>query len=246
MIFEGKKAIVTGGSRGIGKSVAFELARNGADVAVLAQNLERAEAVASEIVAMGRNSIAISVDVSSYKQVVDAVDSVYSMWGNIDFLVNSAGIVKDAILLRLSPEEWDQVISVNLTGVYNCTKAVLKNMVSERKGKIVNITSVIGVTGGAGQANYAASKAGIIGFTKSCAKEVASRGITINAVAPGFIETDMTSSLPEKIKDRILKQIPMKSFGVPDDIGKSVSFLLGSGGNYMTGQVLHVNGGLHM
>jgi len=246
MIFEGKKAIVTGGSRGIGKAVALDLARQGADVAVMAQNIQLIEEVAGEIEAMGRKAMAVPVDVSDFDSASSAMQQVFDAWKNVDFLVNNAGIVRDALILRLTPEDWGKVISVNLNGVYNCTKAVLKEMVSVRMGRIVNITSVIGAMGAAGQSNYAASKAGIIGFTKSCAREVASRKITVNAVAPGFIETDMTDALDDKIKQGIKKSIPMKHFGCVGDVAGSVRFLFSPQAAYVTGQVLHVNGGLYM
>lgn len=246
MEFKGKRAIVTGGSRGIGKAVALELARKGADVAIFAQNTKLVEEVAEEIRDMGNDSIGISVDVSDFDSVSNSIQKVFDKWEKVDFLVNNAGITRDAILLRLQPEEWNKVISVNLNGVFNCTKVVLKEMVSKREGRIVNVTSIIGATGAVGQANYAASKAGIVGFTKSCAREVASRKITINAVAPGFIETDMTKDLPDKIKAEVKKGIPMRRFGSTEDISGVVCFALSDHAAYITGHVFHVNGGLYM
>ena len=227
MQLEGKIALVTGASRGIGKAIAVALAAAGADVAVnYAGNKAAAEAVAAEIEAMGRKVLLLQGDVAQLEVCTEMIDAVIKEFGRIDILVNNAGITRDNLLMRMKEEDWDAVLNTNLKGVFNCTKAAVKYMMKQRAGRIVNITSVVGVMGNAGQANYAAAKAGCIGFTKSVAKEVAARGITVNGVAPGFIKTDMTSVLPEKVVADMEAGIPLARLGEPEDIAKAVLFLV--------------------
>mgnify|MGYP001203904475 CR=1 FL=1 len=245
MSLEGKVALVTGGGRGIGRAVALALAEAGADVAVaVSRDIASAQEVADEIRAKGRRALASQTDVASAKATEDLVTAVVSELGRIDILVNNAGITRDGLLMRMSEEDWDAVLDVNLKGTFNCTKAAVKRMVRQRSGRIVNITSVMGITGNPGQANYSASKAGIIGFTKSIAKEVGSRGITCNAVAPGWIRTQMTEKLPQEVAEQVLKQIPLGRLGEPEDIAGLVTFLCSDSASYITGQVLVVDGGL--
>lgn len=247
MQLDSKVAFVTGASRGIGKAIALTLAEAGADVAVnYAGNVASAEAVAEEIRAMGRKAILIQGDVSQTEVAAAMLDQVVAEFGRCDILVNNAGITRDGLLMRMKEEDWDAVLNTNLKGVYNCTKAAIKYMMKQKSGRIVNISSVVGVMGNAGQANYAAAKAGCIGFTKSVAKEVASRGITVNAVAPGFIATDMTSVLPEKVLEEMTSGIPLKRAGQPIDVAKAVLFLVSDDAAYITGQTLHVDGGMVM
>jgi len=247
MQLDSKVAFVTGGSRGIGKAIALTLAEAGADVAInYAGNVASAEAVADEIRAMGRKAVLIQGDVSHTEVAAAMLDQVVAEFGRCDILVNNAGITRDGLLMRMKEEDWDAVLNTNLKGVYNCTKAAIKYMMKQKSGKIVNISSVVGVMGNAGQANYAAAKAGCIGFTKSVAKEVASRGITVNAVAPGFIATDMTSVLPEKVLEEMTSGIPLKRAGQPIDVAKAVLFLVSDDAAYITGQTLHVDGGMVM
>ncbi|NLV88670.1 MAG: 3-oxoacyl-[acyl-carrier-protein] reductase [Tissierellia bacterium] len=242
-----KVAIVTGGSRGIGKEIALELARNGANIAITyVSNDQKAKEVVDEILSLGVKAIAIKADVSKEEEVQDMIKKVEEEFNSVDILVNNAGITKDNLLIRMKEEEWDQVMNVNLKGTFLCTKAVSRMMMKKRYGKIINITSVVGITGNIGQGNYSASKAGVIGFTKSMARELASRGIRVNAVAPGFIETDMTDVLKEDIKDAMLKSIPLGAFGKPKDIADAVVFLASSKSDYITGQVINVNGGMNM
>ena len=238
MQLEGKIALVTGASRGIGKAIAVALAAAGADVAVnYAGNKAAAEAVAAEIEAMGRKVLLLQGDVAQLEVCTEMIDAVIKEFGRIDILVNNAGITRDNLLMRMKEEDWDAVLS---------TKAAVKYMMKQRAGRIVNITSVVGVMGNAGQANYAAAKAGCIGFTKSVAKEVAARGITVNGVAPGFIKTDMTSVLPEKVVADMEAGIPLARLGEPEDIAKAVLFLVSDDAAYITGQTLHVDGGMVM
>ncbi|MGV3721883.1 MAG: 3-oxoacyl-[acyl-carrier-protein] reductase [Actinomycetota bacterium] len=245
MSLEGKVALVTGGGRGIGRAVALALAEAGADVAVaVSRDMASAEAVAEEVRAKGRRAIASQTDVADGKATEALFTQVVSELGQIDILVNNAGITRDGLLMRMSEDDWDAVLDVNLKGTFNCTKAALKRMVRQRSGRIVNVTSVMGVTGNAGQANYAASKAGIIGLTKSTAKEVGSRGITCNAVAPGWIRTQMTEKLPQEVSDQVLKQIPLARLGEPEDVAGLVTFLCSDNAAYITGQVIVVDGGL--
>lgn len=247
MQLEGKVAFVTGGSRGIGKAIALSLAEAGADVAInYAGNVAAAEEVAAEIRKMGRRALILQGDVSKTEIAAEMMDAVVAEFGHCDILVNNAGITRDGLLMRMKEEDWDAVLNTNLKGVYNCTKAAIKYMMKQKSGKIVNISSVVGVMGNAGQANYAAAKAGCIGFTKSVAKEVASRGITVNAVAPGFIATDMTNVLPEKVVEEMAAGIPLKRAGQPVDVAKAVLFLVSDDAAYITGQTLHVDGGMVM
>ena len=247
MQLEGKVAFVTGGSRGIGKAIALSLAEAGADVAInYAGNVAAAEEVAAEIRKMGRRALILQGDVSKTEIAAEMMDAVVAEFGHCDILVNNAGITRDGLLMRMKEEDWDAVLNTNLKGVHNCTKAAIKYMMKQKSGKIVNISSVVGVMGNAGQANYAAAKAGCIGFTKSVAKEVASRGITVNAVAPGFIATDMTNVLPEKVVEEMAAGIPLKRAGQPVDVAKAVLFLVSDDAAYITGQTLHVDGGMVM
>lgn len=247
MQIEGKVAFVTGASRGIGRAIALTLAEAGADVAVnYAGNAAAAEEVAAEIRKMGRRALILQGDVSQTEAAASMLDAVVAEFGRCDILVNNAGITRDGLLMRMKEEDWDAVLNTNLKGVFNCTKAALKYMMKQRAGKIVNIASVVGIMGNAGQANYAAAKAGCIGFTKSVAKEVASRGITVNAVAPGLIATDMTSILPEKVIEEMAAGIPLKRAGQTVDVAKAVLFLVSDDAAYITGQTLNVDGGMVM
>ena len=241
----GKAAVVTGGGRGIGRAVALALADAGADVAVaVSRDVAAAEAVAEEIRAKGRRALARQADVASGEEAEALVAAAVNELGRIDFLVNNAGVTRDGMLMRMSEQDWDTVVDVNLKGTFHCTRAALKRMVRQRSGRIVNITSIVGITGNAGQANYAASKAGIIGLTKATAKEVGSRSITCNAVAPGFVKTQMTAELPEEIMAGVLKQVSLGRLGEPDDIAGTVVFLCSDAASYITGQVVVVDGGL--
>ncbi|MBA2874025.1 3-oxoacyl-[acyl-carrier-protein] reductase [Thermaerobacillus caldiproteolyticus] len=246
-MLEGKVALVTGASRGIGRAIALELAHQGAKVAVnYAGSEAKANEVVAEIVNMGGEAFAIQADVSNAEAVDRMVKEVLDRFERLDILVNNAGVTRDNLLMRMKEEEWDEVINTNLKGVFNCTKAVTRPMMKQRYGRIVNVASVVGVIGNAGQANYVAAKAGVIGLTKTAAKELASRNITVNAIAPGFITTDMTDRLSEDIRTEMLKQIPLARFGEPEDIAKVVAFLVSDAANYMTGQTLHVDGGMVM
>ena len=242
----GKVALVTGGTRGIGLAVARRLARAGAQVVICGTNDERLAQAVTSLQADGVSVMSVKADVADFQQVEALIDKILDKHSRIDIVVNNAGIAKDTLLLRMSSADWDDVLSVNLKGAFHITKAAAKVMLKQRSGRIVNITSVIGVIGNAGQANYAASKAGLIGFTKSVAKELASRNITVNAVAPGFIETDMTGRLSEQAKAALLEQIPLGRFGSPDDVAEVVFFLVSEASRYMTGQVVHVDGGMVM
>ena len=247
MRFEGKVALVTGASRGIGRAIALALAAEGADVAVnYAGSEAAAKEVAAEIEAMGRKAFVIQADIASTEASTAMVDAVIKEFGRVDVLVNNAGITRDGLLMRMKEEDWDAVITTNLKGVFNCTKAAIKYMMKQKSGNIVNISSIVGVMGNAGQANYCAAKAGVIGFTKATAKEVAARGIRVNAIAPGFIKTDMTSVLSEKVVEAMLAGIPLNRLGETEDIAKAVLFLASSDANYITGQTLHVDGGMVM
>ena len=240
-------ALVTGGGRGIGKAIALALGRSGAGVMInYRQNREAAEVTLQELVAQGGTGELWPFDVADENQVEEAVKKIVDRHKKIDILVNNAGVTSDNLLVRLTAEDWDRVIGVNLKGTVHCTKAVCRRMIRERYGRIVNLTSLVGQVGNAGQSAYAASKAGIIGFTKAMARELASRGITVNAVAPGFIDTEMTAQLPEKARDDFLRSIPLARFGTSQDVAEAVSFLAGPGASYITGQVINVNGGLYM
>ncbi|WP_119322229.1 3-oxoacyl-[acyl-carrier-protein] reductase [Capsulimonas corticalis] len=248
MSLEGRNAIVTGmskGGGGIGRAIALALAELGANVAVTGgSSAAAAEAVAAEIEALGRKAIAAQCDVSNASQVENLMSQVLTTWGSLDIVVNNAGVTKDGLVMRMSEEDWDLVLDINLKGAFLMTKAALKPMMKQRSGKIINISSVIGLIANPGQANYSASKAGLIGFTRTVAKEVATRNIQINAVAPGFIETAMTDALNDEQKAKIVKEIPAGRLGSPEDIAAAVSFLSSSLSNYITGQVLTVDGGL--
>lgn len=245
MTLKGKIALVTGGTRGIGREIALGLAYEGANIAITyTSNEEKALAVVEEIKATGVNAIAVKSNVVDNDQVLNMVKEVEGQLGTIDILVNNAGITKDNLIIRMSEEDWDSVLDVNLKGVFLCTKAVTRAMMKKRYGKIINISSVVGVGGNAGQGNYSASKAGVIGFTKSMAKELASRGIRVNAIAPGFIQTDMTDVLKEEVKEVMISNIPLNSFGQPKDIANLVVFLASEKSDYITGQVIKVDGGM--
>jgi 3-oxoacyl-[acyl-carrier protein] reductase len=246
MDLKGKIALVTGGAQGIGKITALLLARNGADVAVSDINMEGALETVGEIEGLGRNGLALESDVSNPADAERIVAKTVEQLGSIDILVNNAGITRDRLLLRMTEEDWDAVLNVNLKGTFNCTKAAVKHMVKRKSGRIVNIASVVGEMGNAGQANYAASKAGIIGLTKAIAREYAQRGISVNAIAPGYIETPMTEALPEKVKEQLKGQIPMARLGTPLDVANVIYFLVSDASSYITGQVLNVNGGIYM
>lgn len=247
MILKKKNALVTGGSRGIGRATAIELSKEGANVIITYNsNEEKAKEVIKEVEKNGVKGLAIKADVSSEEDVKSMMKTIKSQFDSIDVLVNNAGVTKDNLLIRMKSEDWDKVINTNLKGVYLCTKAVVRGMMKKRHGKIVNIASVVGISGNAGQGNYSASKAGVIGFTKSIAKELGSRGINVNGVAPGFVETDMTEVLSEDIKEQSLKLIPLNRFAKPEDIANVVVFLCSEKANYITGQIINVDGGMLM
>ena len=246
MDFKGKVALVTGSSRGIGKAIASDLALHGAHVVInYSTNADAANLVKDDIMSKGGSCEIRGFDVSSLDSVTEHVDDIIKEHDKLDFLVNNAGITRDTLLMRMKEEDWDAVINTNLKGVFNCSKAVSRYMIKHRGGSIVNITSVVGEMGNPGQSNYSATKAGIIGFTKSIARELASRGITVNCVAPGFIETDITDVLPDNVKEMYKQQIPLGRFGRPEDISHVVSFLLSEKASYITGEVVRVNGGLY-
>lgn len=247
MDLSGKVALVTGGSRGIGREIAIELARHGADVAIsYVNNEEKAMEVVREIQKFSVKGMCIKADVSKEEEVKKLVDAIKDELGTIDILVNNAGINRDTLLIRMNTQEWDQVIDTNLKGTYLCTRLVAKDMIKKRYGKIINIASVAGVAGNYGQANYSASKAGVIGFTKAVAKELASRGINVNAVAPGLIETDMTQALKEEVKETLIKSVPMGRLGSPKDVANLVVFLASDKSDYITGQTINIDGGMIM
>jgi 3-oxoacyl-[acyl-carrier protein] reductase len=242
----GKVALVTGAAQGIGRAIALLLAQNGADIVVSDINLEKAEETAKEIEGTGQRAMAIKVDVAHSEEVERMVQTILERFGHIDILVNNAGIARDKLILRMTEEDWDAVLNVNLKGTFNCTKAVVRHMSKQRSGKIVSIASVVGEMGNVGQANYSASKAGVIGFTKTIAREFAQRGINVNAIAPGYVETPMTDALPEKAKEELRRLIPMDRLGRPEDVAEAVLFLVSETSSYITGQVLNVNGGIYM
>ena len=239
-------AVVTGAGRGIGRAIALALAGAGADVAVLSRTAANAEKVAEEIRALGRRAWAQAVDVADAAGVNAAAEQILAAAGRVDILVNNAGVTRDGLLMRMSDADWDTVVDTNLKGAFLVSKAFVRTLIKQRSGRIVNISSVIGLIGNAGQCNYAASKAGLIGFTQSAARELASRGITVNAIAPGFIETDMTAELGEALRAELLKRIPLGLLGRPEDIAAAALYLAGPGARYVTGQVLTVDGGLVM
>jgi len=245
MDLTGKVAIVTGSGRGIGKAIALKLAAQGASVAVNdIADAENLESVAAEIRSLGRDSLAVIANISSEEDAVRMIDTTVEKLGRVDILVNNAGITRDQLLMRMSGEDWDAVIQVNLRSVFLCSRAVLRPMLKQRWGRIISMASIVGITGNAGQTNYAASKAGIIGFTRSLAKEVASRSITVNAIAPGFIETPMTAKLPEAQREELKKRIPAGYFGTPEDVAGVAAFLASEEARYLTGQVLVLDGGM--
>jgi len=239
-------AVVTGGGRGIGRAIALKFANEGADVVVVSRTQENSEKVAAEIRALGRKAWAFAVDVADATAVNAAAEKILAEAGKVDILVNNAGVTRDGLLMRMSDADWDTVLNTNLRGAFLVTKSFSRAMIKARTGRIINISSVIGLIGNAGQSNYAASKAGLIGFTQSCAREFAGRGITVNAIAPGFIETDMTAELNEALKADILKKIPLGTLGQADDIAAAALYLAGASGRYVTGQVLTVDGGMVM
>ncbi|MEE9615015.1 MAG: 3-oxoacyl-[acyl-carrier-protein] reductase [Thermodesulfobacteriota bacterium] len=239
-------ALVTGGARGIGKAIAERLVSDGVDVAVADVNLEAATETAKELAMAGVKTLPLKANVADFKEAEAMVEAVVSELGAVHILINNAGITRDGLLLRMKEEDWDAVLDVNLKGVFNCTKAAVKRMSKQRMGRIVSIASIVGLMGNAGQANYAASKAGLIGFTKTVAREFAARGITANAVAPGFIETAMTEALSEKVREELAGQIPMGRLGTIADVAEAVAFLASDRASYITGQVISVNGGMYM
>lgn len=242
-----KSALVTGASRGIGRSIALQLAEEGYNVAVnYAGSKEKAEAVVEEIKAKGVDSFAIQANVADADEVKAMIKEVVSQFGSLDVLVNNAGITRDNLLMRMKEQEWDDVIDTNLKGVFNCIQKATPQMLRQRSGAIINLSSVVGAVGNPGQTNYVATKAGVIGLTKSAARELASRGITVNAVAPGFIVSDMTDALSDELKEQMLTQIPLARFGQDTDIANTVAFLASDKAKYITGQTIHVNGGMYM
>lgn len=247
MLLGGKVALVTGASRGIGRAIALRLAGEGAKVAInYAGNTTKAEAVKADIEQNGGEAILVQADVADSSAVEAMVAKVTEAFGQIDILVNNAGITRDGLLMRMKEEDFDAVVNTNLKGVFHCTKTVSKLMMKKRSGRIINMASVVGIMGNAGQTNYAAAKAGVIGFSKSAAKELAARGITVNVVAPGFIDTDMTAAMTDKAKELTLRGIPMKKMGTPEDVANAVLFLASDCASYITGQTVNVDGGMVM
>jgi 3-oxoacyl-[acyl-carrier protein] reductase len=246
MALKGKVAVVTGAAQGIGRAIAESLARDGADVAVADVDAGRSQETVAAVEKLGRRALNVKVNVAEWNDAKAMAEHVVKEWGKIDILVNNAGITRDGLLLRMKEDDWNVVLQVNLNGTFHCTKAVLQPMTKQRYGRIINIASIVGVMGNVGQANYAASKAAVIGFTKTVAREYASRAVTVNAVAPGFIDTAMTQGLSTDVKDMLQKQIPLGRLGQPEDIAAAVRFLASDEAAYITGQVLHVNGGMLM
>lgn len=244
MLLEGKKAAVTGAGRGIGRAIALALAAEGADIAILDLDRAGAKETAALVEKTGRSALDITLDVSKFTPAGEAVDKILDLWGRLDIVVNNAGITRDALLIRMKEEDWDQVIAVNLKGAFNLSRAAARGMMKQRSGCILNIASIIGLMGNAGQANYAASKGGLIAFTKSLARETASRGIRVNAVAPGFIATEMTGKIPEKLREEMIASVPLGRMGTPEDVAGAVVFLASPAASYITGQVLVVDGGM--
>lgn len=246
-MLQGKNAIVTGASRGIGRSIALELAKQGANVVVnYAGSEAKAEEVVQEAISFGVRSFKVQTDISKESEVKEMMKSVTNELGSIDILVNNAGITKDNLLMRMKEDEFDQVVQTNLKGTFLCTKAVTRQMMKQKSGRIINVASIVGVSGNPGQANYVAAKAGVIGLTKTTAKELASRNILVNAVAPGFISTDMTDRLSEEQQDSLLNLVPLERFGKPEDVARVVRFLATEDANYITGQTIHIDGGMVM
>jgi 3-oxoacyl-[acyl-carrier protein] reductase len=245
-ILANQVAVVTGAGRGIGRAIALKLAEASADVVCVSRTVQNSEKTGGEVRALGRRAWAVAVDVADAKAVTAAAERVLEETGRVDVLVNNAGITRDGLLMRMSEADWDAVLNTNLKGAFALTKVLTRTFLRQRSGRIINISSIIGLMGNAGQCNYAASKAALFGFTKSVARELGSRGITVNAIAPGFIETDMTAGLDEKTRTALLERIPLQALGQPDDIAEAVLFLAGPGGRYITGQVLTVDGGMVM
>jgi 3-oxoacyl-[acyl-carrier protein] reductase len=246
MIFKDRVCLITGGARGIGREIALAFAKEGCDIVLCDVNQDALDSTSKEIESLGRKSATFVVDVTNLSQVEDMVNKTLDKFQKIDILINNAGITRDALIVRMSEQEFDSVIAVNLKGTFNCTKAISKVMMRQRYGKIVSIASIIGIMGNAGQANYAASKAGIIGITKSVAKELASRNVNVNAIAPGFIATDMTAKLPENVKAQMLSMIPLNRFGKASDVAELAMFLASDASSYITGQVIKIDGGMVM
>jgi len=245
-LLDNQVAVVTGAGRGIGRAIALKFAAEGANIVCVSRTAENSEKVAAEIRALGRTAWAHAVDVANPAAVAAAGEKILAEAGRIDILVNNAGVTRDGLLMRMSDEDWDTVLDTNLKGAFTFTKAFARSMIKQRSGRIINVSSIVGLIGNAGQVNYAASKAGLIGFTKSVAREVASRGITVNAIAPGFIQTDMTAVLNEEARKALLERIPLNSFGEADDIAHAALYLAAPSGRYVTGQVLVVDGGMVM
>jgi 3-oxoacyl-[acyl-carrier protein] reductase len=239
-------AVVTGAGRGIGRAIALKFAGEGANVACVSRTVENSEKVAAEVRALGHTAWAYAVDVADAKAVAAVAEKILAEAGRVDVLVNNAGVTRDGLLMRMSEEDWDTVLNTNLKGAFSFTKAFTRGLLKQRSGRIINVASIIGLIGNAGQANYAASKAALIGFTKSIARELGSRGITANALAPGFIETDMTAALNEEVRKQLLEKIPLACFGQAEDIANAALFLAAASGRYITGQVLVVDGGMVM
>jgi 3-oxoacyl-[acyl-carrier protein] reductase len=239
-------AVVTGAGRGIGRAIALKFAAEGADIACVSRTAENAESVATEVRALGRKAWSHAVDVSNAAAVAAAGEKILQDAGKVDILVNNAGVTRDGLLMRMSEEDWDTVLNTNLKGAFLFTQAFTRGFLKQRSGRVLNVASVIGLMGNAGQCNYAASKAALIGFTKSAAKEFASRGVTVNALAPGFIETDMTAGLTQELREQLLQRIPLRSLGLPNDIAEAALYLASPGARYVTGQVLTVDGGMVM
>ena len=246
MSLAGKTALVTGAAQGIGRDIALALAADGADVAICDVNIDAARTTAADIEAKGRKSLAVKANVASSEEVTAMVDQTVQSLGRLDILVNNAGITRDGLILRMKDEDWDLVLSINLKGAFLCTKSALKYMTKQRTGTVINIASIVGAMGNAGQVNYVASKAGLIGMTKTIAREYANRNITANAVAPGFIDTAMTQALTENVRQELAKQIPLGRLGSSEDVANAVRFLASPAAAYITGQVIHVNGGMYM
>jgi 3-oxoacyl-[acyl-carrier protein] reductase len=245
-ILANQVAVVTGAGRGIGRAIALKFAQEGADVVCVSRTADNAGRVSAEISALGRKSWAHAVDVADAKAVTEAAEKILAEAGKVDILVNNAGVTRDGLIMRMSEADWDTVVDTNLKGAFLFTKALVRSFMKQRSGRIINVASIAGIIGNAGQANYAASKAGLIGFTKSIARELATRGITANVLAPGFTDTDMTAALNEDIRGEVLKKIPLNAFGHPEDMAAAALFLASPGARYVTGQVLAVDGGLSM